>query len=511
MALPYQYYTVNTADLVLDVHNPRFASSVLIDQKSQHITQEQVINHLLRYSDVLSLAKKIVQTKYLHGSEMISCYQDDQGNYIVAEGNRRVCACKLLLTPELIPDDFKKSFPTASDEILENIKTVVITLYPNRESIQSYLSDRHILGVRSWSTLEKNNFYMNLFQEFHDISTVKEFTNDSETKIKNCIIEYQFFMDVYNVLKKNGYDIEIEKTDYLPLADRFMGILVGDDPDVGLSLHLDPTTYRYLCLEDKKEVYEKILLSVGVAFLVRKSTDVPPRITGDDVSKKEKKKKLILDDQLIPGLLNLIRDYKNMAITDSNKENYSEIENESTTDRSEASSTEPAHDENEIYSPAISDRFIPKQHKQEYLAFFQEEADGFLWEDNEYDIKIKEIIRELAILKIYYNPVACACLYRCLLEACARRVFYKSFSSKGSYDESNLNNNLNRINNEVLFSSSKGSEEDKIRKSIKDCLNKFGLIDVLNLYIHYPKMVDTAKLSESWNTMKEFVIRCLSL
>ena len=70
---------------------------------------------------------------------------------------------------------------------------------------------------------------------------------------------------------------------------------------------------------------------------------------------------------------------------------------------------------------------------------------------------------------------------------------------------------MNRINNEVLFSSSKGSEEDKIRKSIKDCLNKFGLIDVLNLYIHYPKMVDTAKLSESWNTMKEFVIRCLSL
>ena len=124
------------------------------------------------------------------------------------------------------------------------------------------------------------------------------------------------------------------------------------------------------------------ILSVGVAFLVRKSTDVPPRITGDDVSKKEKKKKLILDDQLIPGLLNLIRDYKNMAITDSNKENYSEIENESTTDRSEASSTEPAHDENEIYSPAISDRFIPKQHKQEYLAFSQEEADGFLWEDN---------------------------------------------------------------------------------------------------------------------------------
>ena len=48
-------------------------------------------------------------------------------------------------------------------------------------------------------------------------------------------------------------------------------------------------------------------------------------------------------------------------------------------------------------------------------------------------------------------------------------------------------------------------------KNIKNSFKKDGIIDVLNLYIHYPKMVDTTIIANSWNTMKMFVIRCLSI
>ena len=114
MALPYKYFEANVLDLLLDVKNPRFASSTLVDNASRVPGQNDVIKHLLKYADIITLAYNIERTRYLHGSEMVTCYADQDGNLIVAEGNRRICACKLLLNRDLIPDEYKESFPEAS-------------------------------------------------------------------------------------------------------------------------------------------------------------------------------------------------------------------------------------------------------------------------------------------------------------------------------------------------------------------------------------------------------------
>ena len=116
MALPYKYFTVNVSDLLLDVENPRFASSTLVNNVGKAPDQNDVIKHLLKYADIISLASNIERTCCLHGSEIVTCYPNQDGELIVAEGNRRICACKLLLDRELIPDDYKKSFPEASSE-----------------------------------------------------------------------------------------------------------------------------------------------------------------------------------------------------------------------------------------------------------------------------------------------------------------------------------------------------------------------------------------------------------
>lgn len=46
-------------------------------------------------------------------------------------------------------------------------------------------------------------------------------------------------MDVFNILKSKHTSLEIEKIDYLPMVDRFMETLVGDDEEVGLNLEID--------------------------------------------------------------------------------------------------------------------------------------------------------------------------------------------------------------------------------------------------------------------------------
>ena len=87
----------------------------------------------------------------MHGSEMITCYKNSDGELVVAEGNRRVCACKLLLHKELVPDDYKESFPAATNETIGNIKVVTVNVYPSRESIQAYPSGFLKLGFLAYA------------------------------------------------------------------------------------------------------------------------------------------------------------------------------------------------------------------------------------------------------------------------------------------------------------------------------------------------------------------------
>ena len=492
-------------DLLLDVKNPRFASSTLVENASVLPGQKEVISHLLKHSDIISLAHNIIRTKYLHGSEMITCYQSEDGKYVVAEGNRRVCACKLLLNRNLIPVEYASLYPIADEETLENIKSVIINLYPDRQSVQSYLSDRHIAGVKTWSSLEKNNYYMNLFQQYHSIDKIKEYTSDSKATIKKSIIEYRFFMEVFKILKENGIYLEIEKIDYLPLADRFMSMLVGNDCEVGLGLKLDENSYMYLCPDNKIELYHKILLLVGTAFLARNASDNPPKIIGADVSNNTLRKELILKDEKIPGLYKLIKEYKGIQEINST---YTPPVEDKPIDTSIPNITSSPS----IYIPAIPTKYVPKLHKMEYLKFTVDEAKSFIFDENERDIRLQEIIKELSQLKLIVDPIACVCLYRCLLETCARRVFEKNIpATTCSYNENDLLSNLNYINNNIAFKGYTGSEIEKTRKAIKSCLGKESIIDILNLYIHYPKMVDTAIVASTWNTMKIFIIRCLSI
>ena len=509
MALPYRYCVVNTLNLKLDIKNPRFASSTLVDNASRLPEEADVIRHLLRYADISSLASSIERTNCLHGSEMVTGYVDSEGKIVVAEGNRRICACKLLLDRSLIPDEYKDDYPVASQETIENIKSITINLYDSKELIQSYLSDRHISGVKKWSALEKNNYYMNLFQQYGDVHKVKSYTSDGLSAVKTSIKKYQFFMKVFKILKQRGHQLEIEKIDYLPLVDRFMGILVGNDLDVGLDLRLDEERLIYLCPDNKKKIYEEILYLVGEAFLVRTAGGNPSRVVGTEITNSQLRKAFIMEDRRIPGLYALIKEYKEIDDADSG---YSEDDDAGGREDPPKDEGTPPVSEDPDFVPVSPDRFIPSKYKTERLCFTQNEATDFLFSTADYDIKIQEIIRELATIKVANDPVACACLYRCLLEMCARRVFAKRVSSSvRTYNEGNLSENLSYINNNVIFSGLSGSEWDKKRKAIKDKFGKDGLIDILNMYIHYPQMVDVTYIVDSWTTMKIFVSRCLSV
>jgi len=155
---------------------------------------------------------------------------------------------------------------------------------------------------------------MNLFSEFKDLNEVSKFTPDSVSKIKKSIIKYQFFMDVFNSIKSKDTNISIEKMDYLPLVNRFMSVLVGNDSEVGLRLDFDENKLRYYCDDAKSVLYNRILLLIGEAFLLRKEkSKCEPgeftKIVSTELNTIQDQKNIIIKDIRIPGLFKLIREY----------------------------------------------------------------------------------------------------------------------------------------------------------------------------------------------------------
>ena len=55
----YEYKEVDIQDLLLDEENPRFASSILVKESASQIGQDTIVEHLLRYSNVIELANRI--------------------------------------------------------------------------------------------------------------------------------------------------------------------------------------------------------------------------------------------------------------------------------------------------------------------------------------------------------------------------------------------------------------------------------------------------------------------
>lgn len=346
----YEYKEVAVQDLLLDEENPRFASSILVKESTNKITQEMIIEHLLRYSDVIKLAQRINEVGELHGSEIITCTKKGD-KFVVLEGNRRTCACKLLLDRKLIPEQYRNSFPFITEHAKANIEKVMVTIYPDRESVQAYLSDRHIAGVRRWSALEKNNYYMNLFLQYGNVEAVKRHTSDSVSVVAKSIKKYQFFMDVFNVLKSKYTSLEIEKMDYLPMVDRFMETLVGDDEEVGLNLEFDTVKLQYFCMPEKRDIYDRILLKIGEAFLVRKERRLCgegeiPKVVGSEIYGKNDQKRLILEDIRIPGLYSLIQQYKSDEKTElSSVEGVETADGEVTTKETENGASKNARED----------------------------------------------------------------------------------------------------------------------------------------------------------------------
>ena len=164
-------------------------------------SQAEVIEYLCKEENVIELAKDIAK----HGLSPIDIFalipQDDgKGkleNYYVAEGNRRICALKLLNDPELAPAKRRKDV----EKIAENsdtISEVQAIIFKDKESVNLWLERTHAgvqggIGRRSWTSDQKTRHFGNtkniLAQRILDYGVDNNFLSNAERRNKLTTVQ----------------------------------------------------------------------------------------------------------------------------------------------------------------------------------------------------------------------------------------------------------------------------------------------------------------------------------
>ena len=179
-------------DITLDRDNPR----INVEPGDQ---ESDIIRKLLLHEEVEDLARKIAKTGLLPGERIIVA--QEKGQWVVLEGNRRICACKLLLSANLVPTEFRKTFPTISTASeIGLIEKVDADVAPDRKAAEPILTLRHgESGVRRWKPVARMRRVRRLLDEGFSVEYIAGEYQTSVAGIRKTIREYRLLQLAENL------------------------------------------------------------------------------------------------------------------------------------------------------------------------------------------------------------------------------------------------------------------------------------------------------------------------
>ncbi|MEQ9247547.1 MAG: hypothetical protein RLO21_16330 [Nitratireductor sp.] len=129
-------------------------------------SEGEAIQRLCTKEDVVPLAKDIVR----HGLSPLERFamtpigktRSGVPTYWVAEGNRRICALKLLADPDLAPPKYRKTFEKLS-ESWSPVKSVAAVVFNDLDTLRVWLDRVHSgtqggIGRKNWDADQKQRF-----------------------------------------------------------------------------------------------------------------------------------------------------------------------------------------------------------------------------------------------------------------------------------------------------------------------------------------------------------------
>lgn len=169
MATQSKSATVRTGSLLLDPKNTRIPR----DRRSED--QRQLLHALLEHEDVKSLAASIAKLGIFPNDRLVVLTSGKR--FIVLEGNRRLAAIRLLISPEIAPTEaavkyFRKLSAKAD---LSALGKVDVAIVPSRVAAAPIIAALHTReSKKRWSSLQQARFYRELIDEGQTPAEVAE-------------------------------------------------------------------------------------------------------------------------------------------------------------------------------------------------------------------------------------------------------------------------------------------------------------------------------------------------
>ena len=186
MEQPWKEKDLNPLRILLDAQNPRI-------EVPKGANQAVIRKKLIEYGKVIALANSIIDVGgLLRGERVIVC---KEGNRFTAlEGNRRVCACQIILDKTLLPQHLRRSLKRVTSELTNSISKIRTEVAPTRDDAEPVITKRHTeAGVLSWNTSAKMRRASKLLEEGYGLDEIAEKLSASKQIIKQAIRDYRLY------------------------------------------------------------------------------------------------------------------------------------------------------------------------------------------------------------------------------------------------------------------------------------------------------------------------------
>lgn len=418
---------LNPLEIDLDFNNPRFS---MFDFD----TEEDIIRYLIDFEKIKELAFQIVENGYNTIGERVIILKSgttEKVRYTVLEGNRRIASLKLLFQySSLLTSSERKKIEQLNLNIKDFEVRCDVVEEDARDEALFKISAKHVDGIKTWSATDKRVFYHNLYIQYRkkglssdeSLEKITSITPEKKPVIRNSIKQLNYLTAVYNATKINNPDLEkLTHLDTDVLVSRVLRPLSKD-----LNLEFND---EFQAVVKNEKIYHEILGLLGKAVWIDKKLDT--RV----FSTQKQWNKIITDNEVIPGLDEKIREYKDYENNTPFKNEYTnnhQRDDIKTVENSEESNKKPSNLSVDTQKNVINNDENQKQDRK--YKFFVPKQPVTIKQKNynltDYITLVDNLENEVPRQSSEYNNILVSCTHRNIV---IKNNIINSMSENGNY------------------------------------------------------------------------------
>jgi len=252
---------MKVSDLHFDRKNPRLAEFDLTGDTEE----SEVIKILWEAMDVKELTMSIAASGFFRHEPVLVTEED--GKYIVIEGNRRLAAVKLLVDRNLV-EGLGKQIPAIDANAKAALKHIPATLI-TRKKAWHYLGFKHVNGPAKWSSYAKSQYIADVHRNFEvKLEDIARQIGDTHKTVQRL---FRGLMVVEQAERLKVFDREDRWRHHFAFSHIYTGL---EYPGISTFIGLRPVTDEDLepVPPDKKDALREIFVWI---YGSRKK-DIPP-------------------------------------------------------------------------------------------------------------------------------------------------------------------------------------------------------------------------------------------